>query len=47
MPALSAVYSETPDPYSDLATDREVYLRVSLRTLGDNKLISQLDDDIN
>lgn len=40
---LSAIYSETNDPYSDLAADRQVYFRVSLRTLGDDKLDSPLD----
>ena len=29
--AISAVYSETTDPYSDLASEREIFLRVSLR----------------
>jgi LPS-assembly protein len=40
---ISAIYSETTEPYSDLAADRQVYLRVSLRTLGDDRLDSQLD----
>jgi LPS-assembly protein len=44
---LSAVYSETPDQYSDLVTGREVFVRLSLRTLGDNKLPSLLDDSVN
>ena len=33
---ISAVYTETPDPYSDLSTDRQVFVRVNLRTLGDS-----------
>ena len=40
---ISAVYSETFDPYSDLTSDRSVYVRVSLRTLSDNQLDSPLD----
>ena len=43
--ALSAVYSETTDPYSDLASEREIFLRISLRNLGDSTFSSQLDDD--
>jgi len=43
--AISAVYSETTDPYSDLASEREIFLRVSLRNLGDATLSSQLSDD--
>lgn len=32
---ISAVYSETPEPYSDLVADRRVFVRVNLRTLGE------------
>ena len=31
---ISAVYSETPEPYSDLVADRQLFFRVSLRTLA-------------
>jgi len=40
---ISAVYSETPDRYSDLVTDRTIFFRVNLRTLGDSSLRSNLD----
>jgi len=40
--AISAVYSETTDPYSDLASERQIFLRVSLRTLADTEFSSQL-----
>lgn len=40
--AISAVYSETTDPYSDLASEREIFLRVSLRTLAESEFSSQL-----
>jgi LPS-assembly protein len=43
--AISAVYSETTDPYSDLASQREIFLRISLRNLGDSTFSSQLSDD--
>jgi LPS-assembly protein len=42
---LSAIYSETTDPYSDLASEREIFLRISLRNLGDTTFSSQLSDD--
>ena len=42
--ALSAVYSEKPDRYSDLATERQLFVRFNLRTLGDNKVQSLLDN---
>lgn len=42
--AISAIYSETTDPYSDLASEREIFLRVSLRTLADGQISSQLDN---
>ena len=44
---VSAVYSETPEQYSDLVTGREVFVRLSLRTLGDNQLPSLLNDSVN
>jgi LPS-assembly protein len=40
--AISAVYSETTDPYSDLASERQIFVRVSLRTLADTEFSSQL-----
>jgi LPS-assembly protein len=40
---ISAVYSETPDRYSDLVTDRTIFFRVNLRTLGDTAIRSDLD----
>jgi LPS-assembly protein len=40
---VSAVYSETPDRYSDLVTDRTIFFRVNLRTLGDSSIRSTLD----
>ena len=41
--AISATYSETTDPYSDLASEREVFLRISLRTIGDTQFSSSLN----
>ena len=41
--AISATYSETTDPYSDLASEREIFLRVSLRTIGDTQFSSSLN----
>jgi len=43
---LSAVYSETPDLYSDLVGDRKVFVRFNLRTLGTSSLTQQLRDDV-
>lgn len=40
---LSARYSETRDRYSDIVTDKQVFLRLNLRTLGDTALTSKLD----
>ncbi|HWT30331.1 MAG TPA: LPS-assembly protein LptD [Propylenella sp.] len=40
---ISAVYSDTPEQYSDLVTGRQVFVRISLRTLGDTDLSSELD----
>ena len=37
--AISATYSETTDPYSDLASEREIFLRVSLRTIADTRIL--------
>ncbi|MGH6922889.1 MAG: LPS-assembly protein LptD [Propylenella sp.] len=39
---LSAVYSETTDPYSDLISDRQIFFRFSLRTLASSSFSSQL-----
>lgn len=41
--AISATYSETTDPYSDLASEREIFVRVSLRTIANGELSRQLD----
>jgi hypothetical protein len=41
--AISATYSETTDPYSDLASERQVFVRVSLRTIANGELSRQLD----
>jgi LPS-assembly protein len=43
--AISGTYSETTDPYSDLASERLFFLRVSLRTLADSEFKSQLNND--
>jgi lipopolysaccharide assembly outer membrane protein LptD (OstA) len=43
---LSAVYSETPDQYSDLVTSREFFVRVSLRTLTDDSAAADLGSAI-
>ena len=37
--AISAIYSETTDPYSDLASEREIFLRISLRTSGRHQVL--------
>jgi lipopolysaccharide assembly outer membrane protein LptD (OstA) len=42
--SFSAVYSATRDQYSDLVSDQEVMVRVNLRTLGNDRPISQLSD---
>ena len=42
---ISAVYSETPEPYSDLVTDRQIFVRIGLRTLGESEFSSSLDED--
>ena len=43
---ISAVYSETPEPYSDLVADRQLFFRVSLRTLASSQFSSQLGSEI-
>ena len=45
--ALSATYSETTDPYSDLASERQIFVRVSLRTVANSEFSSQLDNGTN
>ena len=40
---ISAVYSETPDPYSDLVSDRQIFVRVNLRTIGEGGFTANLD----
>lgn len=44
---ISAIYSHTPDPYSDLVADHEIFVRVNLRTLGGGSFtpIRREDDD--
>jgi LPS-assembly protein len=42
---ISAVYSQTPDPYSDLAADHQVFVRVNLRTLGGGSFTPFRRDD--
>ena len=42
--ALSVVYSEKPDRYTDLETEREFFVRINLRTLGDDQLASTIDE---
>ncbi len=39
---VSATYSETTDPYSDLASERRIFFRVSLRTIADGGFGSRL-----
>jgi LPS-assembly protein len=43
--AISAVYTETLDPYTDLSTDHQVFVRINLRTLGDSDLTTDLIDE--
>ncbi len=43
--SFSATYSETTDPYSDLVSDRQIFFRVSLRTIGDSGFSRQLQPD--
>ena len=43
---FSTVYSETPEQYSDLVTGRQVFVRLNLRTLGDDQLASPLDEGL-
>ncbi len=40
---LSATYSETTDPYSDLASERQIFMRISLRTIANSKFSSQIN----
>ncbi len=42
---LSATYSETADLYSDLVSSRQIYFRVSLRTVADGGFGQQLRAD--
>jgi LPS-assembly protein len=44
---LSAIYSETPDPYSDLVSERQVFLRFNFRTLGGSSITSHLDSRVD
>jgi LPS-assembly protein len=44
---VSALYSETPDRYSDLVTGREFFVRVSLRTLSDTTPASLLRNGVD
>jgi LPS-assembly protein len=43
---ISALYSETPDRYSDLVSGRQVFVRINLKTLGDSSLSSDLGGGI-
>jgi LPS-assembly protein len=45
--AISATYSETTDPYTDLVSEREIFLRMSLRTVADGGFGRQLPVDGN
>ncbi|MGQ7793957.1 LPS-assembly protein LptD [Faunimonas sp. B44] len=40
---LSATYSETLDRYSDIVTDKKVFVRFNLRTIGDTALTSSVN----
>jgi LPS-assembly protein len=42
---LSATYSETTDTYSDLVSGRQIFFRISLRTLADGGFSSTLRPD--
>lgn len=42
---LSAVYSETSEPYSDLVSDRRIFFRFNLRSLASSTFQSQLRND--
>ncbi len=42
---FSAVYSETTDPYSDLASEQQIFFRFNLRTLTGSTFSSQLQPD--
>lgn len=41
--AISAVYSDTTDPYSDLASERQIFLRISLKTIADSEFSREID----
>jgi LPS-assembly protein len=43
--AISAVYTETLDSYTDLSADRQVFVRINLRTLGDSDLTTDLIEE--
>ncbi len=43
--SVSATYSETTDPYSDLVSARQIYFRVSLRTIADGGFGQKLRAD--
>jgi LPS-assembly protein len=45
--ALSATYSETTDSYSDLASDRRIFLRVTLRTIAEGGFSSRIEDPVD
>jgi LPS-assembly protein len=40
--AISATYSETTDPYTDLVSEREIFFRLSLRTVADGEFGREL-----
>ena len=40
--SFSATYSETTDPYSDLVSERQIFFRVSLRTVADGGFGQQI-----
>ena len=43
--SLSATYSEVTDLYSDLVSDRRIFFRVSLRTVGGGDFGQRLGTD--
>jgi LPS-assembly protein len=42
---ISAIYSETPDAYSDLVAERQIFVRFTLRTLGETGFGTRIGDD--
>ncbi|MYZ49851.1 LPS-assembly protein LptD [Propylenella binzhouense] len=40
---LSATYAETRDRYSDIITDKQIFVRFNLRTIGDTALTSNVE----